>query len=372
MKAIESKHLLAVYHLIRKDLKRISFFITIIVQLFLLVYYSFSIYSHRNEPVYTIIYSTLFALSLFLFLEECLYQRKQKNKEEEDEGKENHKKIRKILKILSMAGKICLLITSAIPIIQNKATDFEKVMTLALLILLVIQFSLMFLLKLLSKYLKWIKTAYELDKKESWLKSPTQTYTDKLHAFALKAKKQEEESLTEQEETEIQQQLSIQIQQDQEKKKVEKQEKAQSNRNQRKEDTRLLLNNIFNKFMPKKNSDRKLQIRYEEEKEFAEKCLTNPDLYQEFLLQVRKLSKNNEIPQSLDYLSEFVANLSNNKKLLDPAKIKEYIINIHYYLNPLIDNSESVSDNLEIKKKAEEDRKNENTSKALTFQEKSL
>ena len=344
MKPIEYRHTLAVYHKLKDDLTKLTFKVTIIVQFFLFIYYSCSIYFRRQEPVYITLYSILLVISLLLFLEECLYEYHRK-KDEENEIKSDHKKKRMILKIISLSSKISLLALSLITILQNKASDFEKVMTIALCIILLVQFIILFLAKLINKYLNWTKKAIELDYKESLLKSPSQTFSDKLHDFAAKLKNEENKD-------EFHSIIQEQLEKDEEAKNKKKAINKQIKKEQRKEDLKIIQKHFVDKYIQSKIKDEKIENAYRKNELYAKGLLQNQQKYKVFLDKAIESLKEDKIPPELNYIQIELDQLLSKTDLTDSEKTKA-IINIHYYLNPLVKNETTTQDNLKIKKIAD-------------------
>lgn len=344
MKPIEYRHTLAVYHKIREDLKRLTFKVTILVQFFLFIYYSCTLYFRRHDLVYVILYSILLVISLLLFIEECLYQSHRKTYEE-SEIKPEHRKKRLILKIISLSSKISLLVLSLITILQNKATDFEKVMTIALCIILLVQFILLFLARLINKYLSWAKKAIELDYKESLLKSPSQTFTDKLHDIATKLKKDEDKD-------EFHTIIQEQLKKDEDEKSRKKALDRLKKKEQRKEDLKTIKEHFKDKYIQSRMKDEKISSSYRKNELYAKKCLNDPNEYKEFLDKAIHALEKEKLPSQLDYLQSELDNLLSKTDITDEEKTKA-IINLHYYLNPLLKNEKTIQDNLKIKKLTE-------------------
>lgn len=340
MKFIEYKHTLALYHKIKEDLNKIGFIITIIVQIFLFFYYSYSIYVHHLSIIYTVLYSILLTISILVFIEECIFQYK-KRKEKNEELKIDHKKKRSVLKIISLISKISLLIISLIPIIQNKVSDFDKVMTLALAILLVFQFSFIFISFELNKYLNWVKKALELDYRESSfiVKGANKSFSDKLHNFANSLKEENED-------TEFLNVINDQLAIDEEERKDRKEKEKIERKKQRSEDISTIKEHFKNKFISKKISDDKIINSYKKEQQIAKQLISNQKNYDKFLNEFNKKIDSDKIPDEINYLKEFPSLLNSSNITNDEKEMM--MIEMHYFLHPLVSNAVSTEDNLKI------------------------
>lgn len=339
MKLFEYKHTLALYHKIREDLNKIGFIITIIVQIFLFFYYSYSIYIHHTSIIYTVLYSMLLTISLLVFVEECIFQCKNK-KEKNEELKLDHKKKRTILKIISLISKVSLLVISLIPIIQNKVSDFDKVITLALAILLVFQFSFLFISFQLNKYLTWLKKAVELDLRDtSFLKNPNKIFSDKLHNFANSLKDESEDS-------EFLNIINDQLINDEEKRKIKKEQKKKQRKNQISKDLLTIKEYFKNRHISNKISDDNIINSYKKEQQIAKQLITNQKKYNKFINDLDKDLEKNVIPDKLNFLTDYLFSIKNGNPTVEEKEMM--IIELHYYLHPLVSNSQSVDDNLKI------------------------
>lgn len=341
MALIEYKHTLALYHKIREDLNKIGYILTIIIQAFLLFYYSYSIYIHKDSIVYIVLYSILLTISILLFTEETIYQYK-RSKVKEDEFKETHKKKRNILKLCSLLTRFALLILSLIPIIQDTVSDFDKVITLALAILLVIQVCFIFVAYLINKYLTWLKKALELDYNDSTLLHPKKSIGNKFHNFAQSLDKKEDD-----ENDEFMSMLNDQMEIDENQKKEKEEKRKQELKSQRKEDIAIIKRHIFKNKIEKKTEDENIQKYYSKCVDNVNQLLLDNKKYLSFLNRLDKKIKDNNLNEDLDYLYEYLTNLKSRMILGKDEKIN-IMVELYYYLNPLISNSITIEDNLKM------------------------
>ena len=150
MRPIEYKHTLALLEKIKEDLSKIAYIIRIVVQVVRILYYGLAIYRHYDSIPYLVIYCVLLFVTLLVFAEHLYYH----NNEKEEDAKEKHQKRHAALKIIGIVDKTALLIVSLIPILQGKASDFDKVRTLFVFLLLLIQLVFLSVSYLRNKYRK--------------------------------------------------------------------------------------------------------------------------------------------------------------------------------------------------------------------------
>lgn len=345
MTFLETRHTKALVCRIQKDLNKISFILTIITQVFLLLYYAFSIYSHREELIYIILYSCLAAISIFVFIEQIIFHQKYKKKKE-DEIKLRHKKLNTIAKSIGIVNKTCLLILSNIPIVQGKASDFDKVATIALLILLLVQTGFMFFSILLNRYIKWFMLAFELDKKESFgiKKIPTNVF----HKFVA----DKDDDLKE---VQFRNQFEDELEEVEKKEETKKKQEKEERSNQFKRDISTLKSNIKNKIIDKKTSSKKIDQKYLESKKYAVSIVQNQKKIDKLILDVIDSIYKKPLNEELSYIEYFLYALRDKQKELTPKEKEALIINLNYYLHPLIKNNSTTKDNLEILTKTREE-----------------
>lgn len=340
MKPIEYKHTLAIYHKIKADLDRISYILLIGIQCVLFLYYSYAIYSHHDSLVYILLYSGLLCISTFVFVEAVIYHKKEKKTKEE---KELHKKRHTILKIIGLLNKIALLIVSIIPIVKGEASDFSKITTLAIAILILFQTAYLFVIHLIEKYLSWLKQSLELDYKDSFLmKSPGRTFQGKLHDYALNLKEDKDKNPLEEEMNEM-----IHIQEKERQKKKEE-EKKQS-KLQMKEDFRNILSHFKESHLRQKISEEKVKKEYLKLENKAEKLLKDEKKLASFISIMKEEMKVSLPREELSYIEEYLFYVEEEKSI---EKRKKYLVNLLYYEKPLVKNEVSIEDNLMIQKLA--------------------
>ena len=355
MKPIEYRHTLALYHKIREDLNRIAFILTSVVQAFLVLFYSYSIYSRKDSPVYIVLYSLLLAISLLVFVEEVLYQKKKKEQTEEKEEteiKKDHRRKRAVLKIISLISKLSILILATISIIQKgeQAKDLEKISTIALSILLLFQFCFLFISYLFGKYLTWLKKAIELDYQETLLlKTPSSLLSDRLHRFATKLSEKKDED-----DDAFEKAIEGHLKKDEEDMLKKKKDKKEKTKQQRKEDLRIIKNHLMLKLTQGKISDKKIEARFAKELNFANQLITDKQEMDKFIQNVSLFLKDHPAQEELTYLNSYLTSLIDRKETLAPFMMIKNIINLDYYMNPILPNTRTVKDNLMINEMSEE------------------
>lgn len=341
---VETRHVRALCARIKKDLSRISFVIAIGIQVFLFAYYSFAIYSHFGSTRYVVAYSLCLSVSLAVFVEQIVF-RVNYAKKEESEIKANHKTINRVFGYIGLANKLILLSIALVPIVRGEASDFDKVMTIVLSALIVLQGAFLFFTFLLRRYMEWLVAAVTLDYKESAISyavHPKQTLAEKFRDYAssLGGERGEDDF-----ETVFEDELSD----------VEKDRKAkQSQKKERfgatlKEGARLL-----KKHREKKRDERKMsQIgkAYEKRKKEALRILSSQKKLDAFLSEAMA-ALNGDLPKGLEYLFPLYDIASSD--LSKQSKIRA-LINLCYFLFPLIPNSRSIEDNLLINEMSQEE-----------------
>lgn len=337
MRPIEYKHTVALFHKIKNDLNRISYIISITVQVVLFLYYSFAIYSHRSSVIYVILYSCFFLISFLVFFDILIYHEK---KDKSVEDKKKHKKRHSVLKIVGIVNKFALLVVSLIPIVKGTASDFDKVTTLAVAILILIQTCYLFFASLLDKYLDWLKIALELDYKDSLLfKNPSKSFQDKIHDIASNLNGKSEES-------EFSKNLNLQIEEDEKKRRMEKEKKKQIDKENRKQDIKLILDHFKNERINKMISDDKIKKEIEKEKKKAEKLLNDKKKLESFLSSFEKEIETTLIKENLSYIEEYYYRLKEEE--MPNEKKKALLVNLLYYRKPLVNNDVTIEDNLKV------------------------
>ncbi len=361
MNLIETKHTFALIKRIESDLNKIGYILTIIIQVCLFFYYSFAIYSHWGNWIYIVLYFCLLMISILVFLEAIFYERKYRRKEHKA-IKEKHKRLNRIFKIVGIVNKLALLVLSLIPIIQGKASDFEKVIAVALAILILIQIAYLFFTYLLNKYLSLLLVAVQLDMNESLPSKLAKKVSIKeyIHNWAGKFEEQPSDSLKDDFEEKFQDELS-QVAQDKEMKaqnKKEKKEQEKQKKNQRfQHDLDVLKNQFQNRKIEKKMSEKKLDALLKKYDNKAGKLLEDEKKYNALLLDCEEEIKKEPLKKELDYIEYFLSLLEEKKEDLSERERKAILINLLYFLSPIVPNNENVKDNLLVLERTFDDLK---------------
>ncbi len=349
-KIIETRHVFALMDKVKADMTKIGYVMTIAMQIFLFFYYSLSIYMHRTSVIYIVIYATLLTISVSVFVEQIIYHHTY-GKKKEDEIKSTHKRINRIFRYIGLANKITLLGVSLVPIIKGEASDFDKVATIALAILIILQFALIFIAYLMNRYMEWLKMAIDLDLKESRIYDIMEAkhmFSNKIHDFATNLKPEEETN-------EFEEHFRDELE-NVDQRQMEKKEKKKTKRDsQLKEDLQFIKNHFRERKMEKKTNDKKMEKAYLRCKSKAEGMLSDEKKLNEFLLEVEKSLKKNPPSEDMLYIDYLLSEMEEGKDSLSVDEKKSHLINLFYYLNPILDNDKSTKDNLTILEKSEEE-----------------
>lgn len=350
-KLLETRHVTALMDRIRSDMAKIGYIMTIIMQVFLFFYYSLSIYTHRNSVIYIIIYAFLLTISICVFTEQIIYHQKYKKKKE-GEIKSTHKRVNRIFRYIGLANKLCLLVVSLIPVIKGEASDFDKVATIALAILIIIQLAFIFIAYLLNRYMDWLKMAIELDYKESMiftLKEPKRAFSDKIHGYASSFSNEDtkDNAFNELFRDELE---TVDIRR-KEKQTLEKEKRS----SQLKNDIRIIKGHFKEKRLDKKTSDTKIEKAFLKCKEKAEKLLSSEEKQKELLFQVEQELKKNPVREEMLYIDMILSSMEEHEGELSDEKKKACLINLYYYINPIVDNDKTTKDNLAILERTKEE-----------------
>lgn len=341
MKPIEYKHTLALFKKIKDDLSKIAYVIRIVVQVALVFYYGFAIYRHYSSLVYLIIYCILLFISLLVFAEQLYYH----NNEKEARAKGKHRKRHAALKIVGLVDKLVLLIVSFVPIAQGKASDFDKVTTLFIAILILIQRVFLSITYLRNRYREWLKEAIELDYKESLLrKSPSQTFADKIHDIARNLTGQKKAS-------DLEEDLQGRIEESEAQKKEKKKADKQKRKERRKEDLKRIFHYYSDKRKQKKIEDDKIDSVIEKIGKKAEKILSDKDRMLEIANKAEDELSKAELSEDLSSLPDFCHFLKDDGLTLSPEATKARLINLLYFLDPILPNNETREDNRKVLEK---------------------
>ncbi len=361
MSIIETKHTFALIKRIESDLNKIGYILTIVIQVCLFFYYSFAIYSHWGNWIYISLYFCLLVISILVFIEAILYERKYRRKEHK-EIKEKHKRLNRIFKIVGIVNKLALLVLSLIPIIQGKASDLDKVITVALAILILIQVAYLFFTYFLNKYLSLLFVAIQLDMNESLpMKVKKQlSLKEHIHNWAGKFEEQPTESVKNNFEDEFQDELSEVTQNKEEKKQEKKEKKAQekSEINRRfHHDLTVLKTHFQNKRIEKKMSEKKIDALMKKCDNQARNLLDDEKKCNFLLLNCEEEIKKEPLKEELEYIEYFLSLMEEKKEELSQMEKKAILINILYFLSPIVPNNENAKDNLLILEKTYPDLK---------------
>ncbi len=344
MKPIEYRHTLALLRKIKDDLSHIAFILRIAVQISLLLYYSFSIYSHVSSLPYLIIYSILLLLSVLVFADNLFSYRKGK------EGRVKHKKRHQILAVCGILDKVSLLVVSLIPIIQGKASDFDKVAIRIRTVILLSQTAFLFASSLFEKYLLWLKEAIELDYKESLISfKPSQALSDKIHDFArnLTGRKEEENSP-------LQEKLKDRIEENRKKEKEKKKEKKRERKKQRRQDISRIINYYSEKRRKKKMTEDKIDKAILDAEKKADKISSHNDKLAKVLAKVEGKRKNSALPDSLSVLGDYLSALKRGSLNFSSQQKKYRLVNLLYYLDPLVPDKDTIEDEKRVLRKTKD------------------
>jgi hypothetical protein len=341
---VETRHVRALYARVKRDLSRISFVIAILIQIFLFAYYSFAIYSHLGSTRYVVAYSLCLSVSLAVFVEQIVF-RVNYAKKEESEIKANHKMINRVFGYIGLANKLLLLSISVVPIVKGEASDFDKVMTLVLSALILLQGAFLFFAFLLGRYMEWLVAAVTLDYKESAISyaiHPKQTLAEKFRDYASSLGREPSENDFE---TVFGEELAG-VEKDRQAKQGQKKEGFGATV---KEGMRLLKENKEKKRDAKKMSE--IGKAYEKSKKEALRLLGSQKRLDAFLVEA-KTALTRDMPKGLEYLFPLydIARSDLGKQ----SKIRA-LINLCYFLSPLIPNSRSIEDNLLINEMSQEE-----------------
>lgn len=362
MRIIEYKHTLALYQKVRDDLAKIGFVINCVVQFFLLLYYSYAVYRHMDSLVYIILYSILIVLSTGLFVEEIIYRVRQK-KEKDKERKKNHHIAHGLMKIFSIIVKFGLLILSIIPIAKGQSSDFDKICSIALAILLLGQIAYLFFSFLFNRYLSLLKVALQLDYQESKLPGIVETFShpvDKIHSKfhdfteGINGRKKEPET-----KDDFLKERVDRIEEERSKKEAKKEEENLNHKKSRKETFHQDVKNLFS-FIGKGGihkaviSSKKKKTEEELDDSFADKIYPSIEKKAEAILSDKKkyenmLSKIQDVIHEgrlyeLSYIQDFYDFLTEGD-LSDDVR-KAMTIHLSYFLNPKYKNSLTTKDNI--------------------------
>ncbi len=338
MRPIEYKHTLALLEKIKDDLSKIAYIIRIVVQVVRILYYGLAIYRHYDSIPYLVIYCVLLFVTLLVFAEHLYYH----NNEKEEDAKAKHRKRHTALKIIGIVDKTALLIVSLIPILQGKATDFDKVRTLFVFLLLLIQLVFLSVSYLANKYRKWLKEAIELDYKESLLtKSPSSAFSDKLHDFARNLTGQKKN-------TELEADLEGRIEESETRRKEKKKEEKRSRKAQRKKDLSRIFSYYSDKRKEKKISDQNIEKVLQKLEKEAEKTLSDSKRVSDVIHQSKDYLGRTEIPEELSCLKDFTVILELDNQTLTYPEKKARRRNLLYLLNPVLPNEDTYQDNRKI------------------------
>ncbi len=355
MAFIETKHTFALIKRIESDLNKIGYILTIVMQVCLFLYYSFAIYSHWGNWIYISLYFCLLVISILVFIEAILYERRYRRKEHK-EVKEKHKKLNRIFKIVGIVNKLALLVLSLIPIIQGKASDFDKVITVALAILILVQVAYLFFTYLLNKYLSLLLVAVQLDLNESAAAKIKKQLSLKehIHNWAGKFEEQPSDQMKDSFEEEFQDELS-EVMQNKEVKAQEKKEKKaleKSELNRRfHHDLDTLKNHFQEKKIDKKLSDKKLDAFVKKYDAKARNLLEDEKKYNALLFDCEEEIKKKPLKEELDYIEYFLSLMEENKEDLSLTERKAILVNLLYFLSPIVPNDENTKDNLLVLEK---------------------
>lgn len=361
MRLIEYKHTLALYQKVRDDLAKIGFIINCVVQFFLLLYYSYAVYRHMDSIVYIILYSVLIAISTGLFVEEVIYHfhsKKGKGK------KKKHKVTHGLLKILSIIDKITLLVLAIIPIAEGKSSDFDKICTIALAILLLAQIAYLFFSFLFDKYLSLLKVALQLDYQESSLPGMVETFShpvDKIHSKfhdfteGISGRKKEPSTTDD----DFLKERVDRIEEERRKKEALKEEEELNHKKERKETFHQDVRNLFS-FVRKggihksilsskaKKTEAKIDASlidkiYPELEKKAENILSDNKKYENMLSRIQDAVDKGRL-YDLSYIQDFYDFLTEGELEYDIKKAMA--VNLLYFLNPKYKNSMTTKDNV--------------------------
>lgn len=344
MRPIEYKHTLALLEKIKEDLSKIAYIIRIVVQVVRILYYGLAIYRHYDSIPYLVIYCVLLFVTLLVFAEHLYYH----NNEKEEDAKEKHQKRHAALKIIGIVDKTALLIVSLIPILQGKARDFDKVRTLFVFLLLLIQLVFLSVSYLRNKYRKWLKEAIELDYKESLLtKTPSSAFSDKLHDFARNLTGQKRN-------TELEEDLKDRIEENESKRKEKKKEEKRNRKAQRKKDISMIFSYYSDKRKEKKISDKNIEKALLKLEKEADKTLSDSKRFLNVIHQSQDRLEKATLPEELSCLKDFAFILEKDDgTLLHPVK-KARMRNLLYFRKPILSNEDTYQDNRKILEKTKD------------------
>ncbi len=348
MAFIETKHTFALIKRIESDLNKIGYILTIVMQVCLFLYYSFAIYSHWGNWIYISLYFCLLVISILVFIEAVLYERKYRRKEHK-EVKEKHKKLNRIFKIVGIVNKLALLVLSLIPIIQGNASDFDKVITVALAILILVQVAYLFFAYLLNKYLSLLLVAVQLDMDDSWAiqAKDLHFFRERFHRLAGNVDDKLLDPTKASFEENFQDELS-QVEKEQENKKEEKKFVI---RQRFRQDIAGLKNHFQEKKIDKKLSEKKLDAFVKKYDAKARNLLEDEKKYNALLLDCEEEIKKKPLKEELDYIEYFLSLMEENKEDLSLTERKAILVNLLYFLSPIVPNDENTKDNLLVLEK---------------------
>ena len=171
------------------------------------------------------------------------------------------------------------------------------------------------------------------------MKGANKSFSDKLHNFANSLREENED-------TEFLNVINDQLAIDEEERKDKKEKEKRKRKKQRSEDISTIKEHFKNKFISKKISDEKIINSYKKEQLIAKQLISNQKNYDKFLNEFNKKIEGDKLPDDINYLKEYPALLNSSNITTDEKEMM--MIEMHYYLHPLVSNTISTEDNLKI------------------------
>ena len=146
---------IAVGNKLIKDVEKVLFWITLVVQLVFFVFYGYSIFTNFNNLIFLIIYSLLGTLSIFNFVHTIVTHPYRK--------KEKVKKVKFFARIFKYIINGTMLGVNIFEMINYGGTDFNKIMIIVSAISLVVQIIFEIIVPVMSNYINLFITSVKMD-----------------------------------------------------------------------------------------------------------------------------------------------------------------------------------------------------------------